>query len=158
MVINLFIYSISSGFSLDDCTFLGICPFLLGFLFYWHILGCIDLIILCISVEVISNFSIFILIFLIWALVFLVESDWSLSTCWIFSENELLVSLIFPCCFLSLYFIYFPRFGLLWFLPFYQLWVLLVLFPVPLRVIVRLFILYIYIVSRVCLCYYKFPS
>ena len=38
--IGLFIFSNSSWFSLRNCTFLGICPFLPGCPLYWHILAC----------------------------------------------------------------------------------------------------------------------
>ena len=44
LVVDLFILSISfwllGGCTLGDGTFLGICPFLLGCLFYWHIAIC----------------------------------------------------------------------------------------------------------------------
>jgi len=38
-VIGLFIFSISSGSALEGCTFLRICPFLLGCPFYWHVVA-----------------------------------------------------------------------------------------------------------------------
>ena len=38
LVIGLFIFSILPGSVLESFAFLGICPFLLGCPFYWHII------------------------------------------------------------------------------------------------------------------------
>ena len=43
LVIGLFIFSISSWFSLEGCAFLRICPCLPGCPFYWHIVVCSSL-------------------------------------------------------------------------------------------------------------------
>ena len=43
LVIGLFIFSISSWFSLEGCAFLRICPFLPGCPFYWHRVACSNL-------------------------------------------------------------------------------------------------------------------
>ena len=43
LVIGLFIFSISSWFSLEGYTFLRICPFLPGCPFYWYTVACSSL-------------------------------------------------------------------------------------------------------------------
>ena len=49
LVIGVFIFSIFPGSDLEGITFLRIFPFLPGFSFYWHIVACSNLMILCIS-------------------------------------------------------------------------------------------------------------
>jgi len=111
---ELFNHSFSfstSGWSVDifyfflvlrDCTFLRICPFLQGCLFYWHIIACCSLLwslyIFCVH----YNFPFFFLILLIWALslFFLISLSEGILILFIFSKNQLLVLLIFSIVFL----------------------------------------------------------
>ena len=95
LVISLFIFSISSWFSLGR-LYLRIFSFPLGCPIYWCIVACNSRMILCIYVaSIVTSFSF--LILLIWA--FSLFSWWfwlkGFSTLFIFLEDELLVSLIF---------------------------------------------------------------
>ena len=89
------------GLVLEDCTFLRICPFLLGFPFYWRIVAQSSLKILCISVMsiVTSPFSFLILLIWVLSLFCLISLAKGLSILLIFSKNQLFVSLIFSMVF-----------------------------------------------------------
>ena len=79
-----------------------ICPFLLGFLFYWHIVTYSSLLmILCISVMSVVTSPFSFLILLIWVpSLFCLRSLARGSSIWlIFSKNQLYVSLIFSMVF-----------------------------------------------------------
>ena len=83
-----------------DCTFLRICPCLLGCSFYWHIVVHSSLMVFCISVVWVVTFPFTFPILLIWALsLFLLSLAKGLSLLFIFSKNQLLVSLIFSIFF-----------------------------------------------------------
>ena len=60
LVIGLFIFSISSWFSLEGCAFLRICPCLPGCPFYWHIVVCSSLLESFVFCSVSHYFSFFI--------------------------------------------------------------------------------------------------
>ena len=92
-VIVLFIFSIFSWFSLVDCTYLGICPFVLVCPFYWHLLLFVVIMILYIW-DGHCNISFFTVFYIdlgplfswwVWLKVYL----------FYFSKNQLLVPLIF---------------------------------------------------------------
>ena len=87
---------------LRDCTFLRICPFILGHPLYWHIVVHSALSVFCFSVvPVVTSFSF--LILFIWALFFLMNLPKDLSVLFIFSRKQLLVSLIFSIVFKPLF-------------------------------------------------------
>ena len=106
LVLSYFLFLSSSVL---DSTFTRICPFFLGWTFYWHIVSCSSLMILCISFGISCNYSFFISNFidlssLLFFFFFLLSLAKRLSILFIFSKNQLLVSLIFAV--VCLYFIY----------------------------------------------------
>ena len=109
LVIGLFIFPNSSCFSLGKLYFRRICPFPCGCPFYWHIVFCSSLIILCISAVsvVISPFSFLILLICILSLLFLMRLAKGLSILFIFSKILDFSFIDFCYCFLHFYFIYF---------------------------------------------------
>ena len=60
LMIGLFIFSISSWFSLGNCAFLRICPFLPGCPFYWYRVSCSNLSYPLYFFSVCCYFSVFI--------------------------------------------------------------------------------------------------
>lgn len=102
------------------CTFLRICPFLLGCPFCWH------LVILCISVLSVVTSPFTFLILLIWTLphFLLLSLARGLLILFIFLKSKVLVSLIFSIVSSSL-FLLFIHLWYLWFFPSKRkLWVL----------------------------------
>ena len=105
LVIGLFIISISFWFRYGRLNFSKICPFLLGYPFYFDIVVLNSLIIFCIFAFVFCNLPFSFLILLIWffSLFFLMSLAKGLSILFILSKSQLLVLLIFT----MVYFIYF---------------------------------------------------
>ena len=106
LVIGLFVFPVSSWFSLGDCSFLRICPFLLGGLFCFYIVPFSSLLRAFVLCGLSCNF-----LFHFWFYWFEPSPFFSWWVClkvypYCLSWNPLLVSLIFCCCFLHLYFIY----------------------------------------------------
>ena len=104
LLIDLVIFSISFSSVLVGCTFVRVCPFLLGCPFYWHTVGIVshDPLYFCMSV-VTSPFSFLILLIWTTSLFFLMSLADGLSVWLIFSKNQVLVSLIFSIVFFCLY-------------------------------------------------------
>ena len=99
LVVGLFTFLFVPGSVLGDCNFPRIWLFLPGCPFYWHTVIYIDIqwshTILCVSVVSVIAFPF--LILLIWVLFFffLMSLAKGLSILFIFSKNQVLVSLIF---------------------------------------------------------------
>ena len=94
IVISLFIFSISSWFTLGRLCFSKNCPFLLG-PFYWHIVVYSSLMILHISGLFVATFPLLFLILLIYFIpFFLLNLANNLSILFILSKSHLLVLLI----------------------------------------------------------------
>ena len=110
-VIGLLIYSIFPCSVLGGCTVLKICPFLWGYLFYWHIVAHCSLIwffFSCISaLSTVTSFSFLILLFWVFPF-FLMSLANSLSILFILSKNQLLPLLGFAMVSLFLLHLFLP--------------------------------------------------
>ena len=108
VVTGLFRFSISPWFSLGRFCVLGICPFHLGYPIWGKQLFTAHYYNLFISTKSVKVSPTSFLILVIWVIFIflLVQLVHDLSILFIFSENKILVLLIFLCCSSILYLIY----------------------------------------------------